>query len=120
MSTLSVELLSYDKLEREYEDDVALAEGDIEIQIEDDLRIGGTSKRFTVTAICRVFLVEDADGESWHLSSMTVGRYDFKCFDKDDAGITADEESILISHLDSTYEDQYHQLEILIRQDVQI
>lgn len=120
MSNLSVELLSYDELEREYEDDVAVAEGDIEIQIEDDLRIGDTSKRFTVTAICRVFLVEDVDDESWHLSSMTVDRYDFKCFDKDNTEITADEESILISHLDSTYEEQYHQLEILIRQDVQI
>lgn len=51
---------------------------------------------------------------------MTVDRYDFKCFDKDNTEITADEESILISHLDSTYEEQYHQLEILIRQDVQI
>lgn len=120
MNNLSVELLSYDKLEREYEDDVAVAEGDIEIQIEDDLKIGETSKRFTVTALCRVFLVEDADDESWRLSSMTVDRYDFKCFDKDNTEITADEESILISHLDSTYEEQYHQLEILIRQDVQI
>lgn len=120
MSNLSVELLSYDKLEREYEDDVAVAEGEIEIQIEDDLKIGETSKRFTVTALCRVFLVEDADDESWHLSSMTVDRYDFKYFDKDNTEITADEESILISHLDSTYEEQYHQLEILIRQDVQI
>ena len=120
MSNLSVELLSYDKLEREYDDDVAVAEGDIEIQIEDDLKIGETSKRFTVTALCRVFLVEDAEYESWHLSSMSVTRYDFKCFDKDITEITADEESILISHLDSTYEEQYHQLEILIRQDVQI
>lgn len=120
MSNLSVELLSCDKLEREYEDDVAVAEGDIEIKIEDDLRIDETSKRFTVTALCRVFLVENADDESWHLSSMTVDRYDFKCFDKDNTEITADEESILISHLDSTYEEQYHQLEILIRQDVQI
>lgn len=120
MSNLSVELLSYDELEREYEDDVAVAEGDIEIQIEDDFRIGDTSKRFTVTAICRVFLVEDADDESWNLSSMNVARYDFKYFDKDNTEITADEESILISHLDSTYEEQCHQLEILIRQDVQI
>lgn len=120
MSDLSVELLSYDELEREYEDDVAVAEGDIEIQIEDDLKIGETSKRFTVTALCRVFLVEDADDESWHLSSMSVTRYDFKYFDKSDTEITADEESILISHLDSTYEEQYHQLEILVQEDVKL
>ena len=120
MSNLSVELLPYDKLEREYEDDVAVAEGDIEIQIEDDLRIGETSKRFTVTALCRVFLVEDTDDKSWRLSSMSVSRYDFKCFDKDNTEITADEESILISHLDSTYEEQYHQLEILVQEDVRL
>lgn len=120
MSNLSVELLSYDELEREYEDDVAVAEGDIEIKIEDDLKIGETSKRFTVAAICRVFLVEDTSDKSWHLSSMSVSRYDFKCFDNDNTEITADEESILISHLDSTYEEQYHQLEILVQEDVKL
>lgn len=120
MNNLSVELLSYGKLEREYEDDVAVAEGDIEIQIEDDLRIGETSKRFTVTALCRVFLVEDTGDKSWHLSSMSVSRYDFKCFDNDNTEITADEELILISHLDSTYEEQYHQLEILVQEDVKL
>lgn len=118
MSNLSVELLSYDKLEKEYEDNLAVAAGEIEVQIEDDLRLGETSKRFTVIALCKVSLVEE--DSAWRLSSMTIDRYDFKYFDKSDTEITADEESVLISHLDSTYEEQYRQIEELIRQDAQI
>ena len=51
---------------------------------------------------------------------MIVDRYDFKDFDKQDTSITAEEESILANHLDSTYNEQYHQLEVLIQEDVKI
>lgn len=120
MNRLDVTILSYSDLEREYEGEVAVAEGEMKIQIEDDLKLGKSSKRFTVEAICQVLLVEDTDDLTWNLASMTVKQYDFKCFDKDDTVITADEESILISHLDSTYEEQYRQLEMLVSQDVRL
>lgn len=120
MNRLDVEILSYSDLEREYEGEIAVAEGEMKIQIEDDLKLGESSRRVTVEATCQVFLVEDAEDLTWNLASMTVKQYDFKCFDKDDTVITADEESILISHLDSTYEEQYRQLELLVSQDVKL
>ena len=120
MNRLDVEILSYSKLEREYEGEVAVAEGEMKIQIEDDLKLGESSRRFTVEATCQVLLVEDEEDLTWNLASMTIERYDFKYFDKDGTVITADEESILISHLDSTYEEQYRQLEILVSQDVRL
>ena len=120
MNKLDVGILSYSKLEREYEGEVVVAEGEMTIQIKDDLKLGESSKRFTVEAICQVLLVEDEEDLTWNLASMTIERYDFKYFDKDDTVITADEESILISHLDSTYEEQYRQLEILVSQDVKL
>lgn len=120
MNRLDVEILSFDNLEREYEDKIAVAEGEMKIQIKDDLKLGESSRRFTVEATCQVLLVEDEDDSTWNLVSMTVDRYDFKYFDKDDTVITADEESILISHLDSTYEEQYRQVELLVSQDVKL
>lgn len=120
MNKLDVEILSYSDLEKEYEDEIAVAEGEMKIQIEDDLKLGESSRRFTVEAICQVLLVEDTDDLTWNLVSMTVKRYDFKYFDKNNTVITADEESILISHLDSTYEEQYRQLELLVSQDVRL
>lgn len=120
MNRLDVEILSYSDLEREYEGEIAVAEGEMKIQIEDDLKIGDRCRRFTVEATCQVLLVEDEEDLTWNLTKMTVDRYDFKYFDKDDTVITADEESVLISHLDSTYEEQYRQLEILVSQDVRL
>ena len=120
MNRLDVEILSYSNLEREYDGEVAVAEGEMKIQIEDDLKFGESSKRFTVEATCQVVLVEDVDDLTWNLTSMTVKRYDFKYFDKDDTVITEDEESVLISHLDSTYEEQYRQLELIVSQDVRL
>lgn len=118
MNKLDVTILSYSDLEREYEGETAVAEGKMKIEIEDDLKIGEKIKRFTVEAICQVLLVED--DLTWNLASMKVDRYDFKYFDKDDTVITAEEEAILINHLDSTYEEQYRQLEILISCDVKL
>lgn len=119
MNRLDVSILSYNDLEREYEGEIAVAEGEMKIQIKDDLKLGESSRRFTVEATCQVLLVEEEDS-TWNLTKMTVDRYDFKHFDKDDTVITADEESVLISHLDSTYEEQYRQLEILVSQDVRL
>ena len=120
MNKPDVTILSYSDLEREYEGETAVAEGKMKIEIEDDLKIGEKIKRFKVEAICQVLLVEDEDDLTWNLASMKVDRYDFKYFDKDDTVITAEEESILINHLDSTYEEQYRQLEILISCDVKL
>ena len=120
MTNLDVTIVSYSDLEREYDGEIAVAEGEMKIQIEDDLKLGESSRRFTVEATCQVLLVEDEEDLTWNLASMKVDRYDFKYFDKDDTVITADEESILISHLDSTYEEQYRQLEILVSEDVKL
>lgn len=120
MNRLDVEIVSYSDLEREYDGETAVAEGKMKIQIKDDLKLGESSRRFTVEATCQVLLVDDEDDLTWNLASMTVDRYDFKYFDKDDTVITADEESVLISHLDSTYEEQYRQLELLVSQDVRL
>ena len=120
MNRLDVTIVSYSDLEREYEGETAVAEGKMKIKIEDDLKIGDRCKRFTVEATCQVLLIEDEEDLTWNLASMKVDRYDFKYFDKDDTVITADEESILISHLDSTYEEQYRQLEILVSEDVKL
>lgn len=120
MNRLDVTILSYSDLEREYEGETAVAEGKMKIEIEDDLKIGEKLKRFTVEAICQVLLVEDEKDLTWNLASMKVDRYDFRYFDKDDTVITDEEESILINHLDSTYEEQYRQLEILVSQDVKL
>ena len=120
MNRLDVEILSYSDLEREYEDEIAVAEGEMKIQIQDDLKLGESSRRVTVEATCQVLLVEDSEDLTWNLASMTVKQYDFKYFDKDDTVITTDEESVLISHLDSTYEEQYRQLEILVSEDVKL
>lgn len=120
MNRLDVTIVSYSDLEREYEGETAVAEGKMKIEIEDDLKICDRCKRFTVEATCQVLLIEDEEDLTWNLASMKVDRYNFKYFDKDDTVITADEESILISHLDSTYEEQYRQLEILVSEDVKL
>jgi len=120
MNRLDVTIVSYSDLEREYEGETDVAEGKMKIEIEDDLKIGDRCKRFTVEATCQVLLIEDEEDLTWNLASMKVDRYNFKYFDKDDTVITADEESILISHLDSTYEEQYRQLEILVSEDVKL
>lgn len=120
MNTLDVEILSYSSLEPEYDDDVRLAEGKMAIQIEDNLILDGKVKRFTVVATCQVLIVQDEVDGSWNLASMTVDQYDFKYFDKSGTVITAEEESILANHLDSTYEEQYRQLEILVQEDVKM
>ena len=120
MNRLDVTIVSYSDLEREYEGETAVAEGKMKIEIEDDLKIRDRCKRFTVEATCQVLLIEDEEDLTWNLASMKVDRYNFKYFDKDDTVITADEESILISHLDSTYEEQYRQLEILVSEDVKL
>ena len=121
MNTLDVEILSYSKLEPERDDEVRLAEGKMTIQVEDNLILNGKVKRFTVVATCQVLVVvQDEVDASWNLASMTVDQYDFKYFDKSDTVITADEESILANHLDSTYEEQYRQLEILVQEDVRM
>lgn len=120
MNTLDVAILDYSDLEREYEGETAVAEGKMNIEIQDELKIGYRCRRFTVEATCQVLLVEDEEDLTWNLTKMTVDRYDFKHFDKDDTVITDDEESVLISQLDSTYEEQYRQLELLVSQDVRL
>lgn len=120
MNTLDVEILSYSSLEPEYDDDVRLAEGKMTIQIEDNLTLDGKVRRFTAVATCQVLIAQDEVDASWSLASMTVDQYDFKYFDKSDTVITAEEESILANHLDSTYEEQYRQLEILVQEDVRM
>ena len=120
MNTLDVKILSCDRLEPENDEDVKSAEGEMTIQIQDNLTLNGKVKRFTVEALCKVLIVQERFDSRWTLDSMAVDRYDFKNFDKQDTVITADEESILINHLDSTYEEQYHQLDVLIREDVKL
>lgn len=120
MNTLNVKILSCDRLEPENNEDVKSAEGEMTIQIQDNLTLNGKVKRFTVEALCKVLIVQDRSSCNWKLDSMTVDRYDFKDFDKQDTSITAEEESILANHLDSTYNEQYHQLEVLIQEDVKI
>lgn len=120
MNTLNVKILSCDRLEPENNEDVRSAEGKITIQIQDNLTLSGRVKRFTVEAICKVLIIQDRSDRNWKLDSMTVERYDFKDFDKQDTSITAEEESILANHLDSTYNEQYHQLEVLIQEDVKM
>lgn len=120
MNTLNVKILSCDRLEPENNEDVRSAEGKITIQIQDNLTLSGRVKRFTVEAICKVLIIQDRSDRNWKLDSMTVERYDFKDFDKQDTSITTEEESILANHLDSTYNEQYHQLEVLIQEDVKM
>ena len=120
MNTLDVKILSYDRLEPENDEDVKSAEGEMTIQIQDNLTLSGRVKRFTVEAICKVLIIQDRSDRNWKLDSMTVERYDFKDFDNQDTSITAEEESILANHLDSTYNEQYHQLEVLIQEDVKM
>lgn len=120
MNTLDVEILSYSKLEPERDNEVRLAEGKMMIQVEDNLTLNGKVKRFTVEAICQVLVVQDEVDGTWNLASMTVDQYNFKHFDNSDTVITAEEESILANHLDSTYEEQYRQLEILVQEDVRM
>ena len=120
MNTLNVKILSCDRLEPENNEYVRSAEGKITIQIQDNLTLSGRVKRFTVEAICKVLIIQDRSDRNWKLDSMTVERYDFKDFDKQDTSITAEEESILANHLDSTYNEQYHQLEVLIQEDVKM
>lgn len=120
MKNLDVKILSYDRLESENDVDTRSANGEITIQIQDNLTLNGQVKRFTVEAICKVLIIQDQSNCNWKLDSMTVERYDFKDFDKQDTSITAEEESILANHLDSTYNEQYHQLEVLIQEDVKI
>lgn len=120
MNTLDVKILSYSRLEIENNEDIKFAKGEMTIQIQDNLTLSGKVKRFTVEALCKVLIIQDQSNCNWKLDSMTVERYDFKDFDKQDTSITAEEESILANHLDSTYEEQYHQLDLLIQEDVKL
>lgn len=120
MDALDIKILSHDEFEPENDGDARSANGEIKIQIQDNLTLCGKVRRFTVEAVCKVLIIEDRSDHNWKLDSMTVERYDFKNFDKQDTSITAEEESILANHLDSTYDEQYHQLEVLIQEDIKM